>query len=204
MNLSDSDVRLKHGQITDTASFPATPARSAMPAWYADLLDSVAQRITTGRPRAIAAANHELLATYWGIGRDILDRQSEEGWGTKVIDRLSTDLRGRFPDGRGYSPRNLKYMRAFAAAWPDFTVVQAGLAQLPWYHQIALIEKLDDPDQRRWYAAAAVEQGWSRDVLVHHIDGRLHERCGKAITNFTATLPPADSDQAQQATRDPY
>jgi len=204
MNADDRSARLARDGVNGGASFPITPTRSIMPGWYPDLLDSVAQKITSGRQHAIAAANRELLATYWGIGRDILDRQGEEGWGAKVIDRLSADLRTRFPDGRGYSPRNLKYMRAFAAAWPDLAIVQAGLAQLPWYHQIALIEKLDDPDQRQWYAAAALDQGWSRDVLVHHIEGRLHERCGKAITNFSSTMPPADSDQAQQATRDPY
>jgi predicted nuclease of restriction endonuclease-like (RecB) superfamily len=95
-------------------------------------------------------------------------------------------------------------MRAFAAAWDASAIVQAPLARLPWYHHLALIEKLSDPDLRLWYAAAAIEYGWSRDILVHQIGTRLHERSGKAITNFTATLPPADSDQAQRATRDPY
>jgi len=188
----------------EAATFPETPSRFSMPPWYPELLLSVAQRVSTGRQRAIAAANQELLATYWGIGRDILDRQNEQGWGAKVIDRLSADLRERFPDARGFSPRNLKYMRAFAAAWPDHEIVQRSVALLPWRHQIALIEKLSDPDQRLWYAAAAVEYGWSRDILTHQIQGRLHERSGQAVTNFTATLPPSDSDQAQQATRDPY
>ena len=175
-----------------------------MPEWYPDLLTSVAGRIEGGGYRAIAAVNRELVVTYWAIGRDILDRQDEQGWGARIIDRLSADLREQFPRARGYSPRNLKYMRAFAAAWPDFSIVQASLAQLPWYHQIALIEKLSASDLRLWYAAAAVEYGWSRDVLAHHIEAGFRERSGKAITNFTATLPPADSDQAQQATRDPY
>lgn len=121
-----------------------------------------------------------------------------------MIDRLSADLRQRFPGARGYSPRNLKYMRAFAAAWPDREVVQESLAQLPWYHQIALIEKLDSTDQRLWYAAAALDKGWSRGVLVIQIERRLHERAGKAISNFRETLPEPDSDFAQQATRDPY
>ncbi|HEY8788266.1 MAG TPA: PDDEXK nuclease domain-containing protein [Actinopolymorphaceae bacterium] len=179
-------------------------ANPIMPGWYPDLLASVADRVERGQRQAIGAVNRELVLTYWAIGRDILDRQDEEGWGTKVIDRLSTDLRRQFTDARGYSPRNLKYMRAFAAAWPDIEIVQRSVAQLPWRHQIALIEKLTDPDSRLWYAAAAIEDGWSRDILVHHVDGRLRERSGKAITNFTATLAPADSDQAQQATRDPY
>lgn len=174
-----------------------------MPKWYPGLLASVSRRVFTGRQRAIVAANQELLATYWAIGHDILDRQDEQGWGAKVIDRLSADLGEAFPDSRGYSPRNLKYMRAFAAAWPDFAIVQRSVAQLPWRHQIALIEKLAEPDLRLWYATAAVEYGWSRDILAHQIESRLHERSGKAVTNFTATLPPADSEQAQQATTSP-
>lgn len=175
-----------------------------MPAWYPDLLAVVAERVAAGRSRAIAAANRELLATNWAIGNDILERQQGEGWGARVIDRLSADLQEQFPDARGFSPRNLKYMRAFAEAWPDPSIVQGTLAQLTWYHQIALMEKLSDPGLRLFYAAAAVENGWSRDVMAYQIRTRFHDRAGKAITNFTATMPPADSDLAQQATRDPY
>lgn len=185
-------------------AFRGTPPASILPGWYPELLASVTEHVSTGHRRAVAAANTELLAAYWAIGRAILERQHEEGYGTKVIDRLSADLRERFPEARGYSPRNLKYMRAFAAAWPDQGVVQGPLAQLPWYHQIALIEKLDRSDQRLWYAAAALDEGWSRGVLVIQIERRLHERAGKAISNFRETLPEPDSDLAQQATRDPY
>jgi predicted nuclease of restriction endonuclease-like (RecB) superfamily len=175
-----------------------------MPAWYPDLLAVVSGRVVAGRSQAIAAASRELLATNWAIGNDILGRQREEGWGARVIDRLSADLQERFPDSRGFSPRNLKYMRAFAEAWPDPDFVQRSVALLPWRHHVALLEKLHDPELRLFYAAAAIENGWSRDVLAHHIRTRFHDRAGKAITNFTATLPPADSDLAQQATRDPY
>ncbi|BCI82034.1 hypothetical protein MTY66_36590 [Mycolicibacterium sp. TY66] len=180
------------------------PVQSVTPDWYQELLDAVAHRVRAGRQRAVAAANQQLVATYWAVGKEILARQDAEGWGTRVIDRLSADLRERFPDAKGFSPRNLKYMRAFAAAWPGGPIVQAGLAQLPWYHHIALLDKLESSDLRLWYAQAALEEGWSRNVLVHHIDGRLHERAGQAITNFARTLPPTDSDLAQQATRDPY
>lgn len=180
------------------------PAAHAMPGWYPQLLASVAEHVSTGHRRAVAAANTQLLATYWSIGREILARQESEGWGTRIIDRLSVDLRSRFPGARGFSPRNLRYMRALAAAWPDESIVQGALAQLPWYHHIALLEKVHDADQRRWYAAAAVEEGWSRDVLALQIAGRLHERAGRAVTNFTRALPQQDSDLAQQATRDPY
>ncbi len=175
-----------------------------MPGWYPALLDSVAERVATGQRRAIRAVNSELIATYWAIGNDILDRQEREGYGTRVIDRSSADLRERFPSAKGFSPRNLKYMRAFADAWSASEVVQAPLAQLPWYHHIALLDKLKDRDLRLWYAAAAVDEGWSGRLLMHKIEGRLHERSGKAISNFAATLPPADSDMVQQATKDPY
>ena len=184
--------------------FAGVEPSSTMPPWYGELLGSVSRHVSTGRRRAVAAVTNQLVVTYWHIGREILDRQDAEGYGTKVIDRLSADLKRAFPDATGFSPRNLKYMRAFAAAWPDLEVVQRSVAQLPWRHQVALLDKLDDPEIRRWYAAEAVDQGWSRDVLAFQIDTRLRERSGRAITNFAATLPPEQSDLAQQATKDPY
>ncbi|WP_006246057.1 PDDEXK nuclease domain-containing protein [Mycolicibacterium tusciae] len=185
-------------------AFPTALARASTPEWYPDLLDAISDCVHTGRQRAITAANQELVATYWAVGKEILARQDAEGWGARVIDRLSADLRKRFPGTSGFSPRNLKYMRAFAAAWPDAEIVQRSVAQLPWRHNVALLDKLGDADLRLWYAQASVEHGWSRDVLVHHIEGRFHQRAGKAITNFARTLPPPDSDLAQQSTRDPY
>ena len=199
--MSDSRSR---GRASAAIHVGDVPAGTSLPAWYPELLDSVSAHISQGHRLAVRAANAELLFTYWSIGREILDRQDQEGYGTKVVDRLSGDLNQRFPDARGYSPRNLKYMRAFAAAWPDFEVVQRSVAQLPWRHQIALLEKLPTPDLREWYAAAAVENGWSRDLLAFHIETGFNQRVGKAITNFAATLPPERSDLAQQATRDPY
>jgi len=193
-----------HHMNDKTPRFESAPARSSLPSWYPELLDKVSEHVAVGHRRAVSAANREMLLSYWTIGREILDRQHEEGWGTKVIDRLSTDLKTRFPGATGYSPRNLKYMRAFAAAWPDPAIVQCGVAQLPWRHHIALLDKLNDPDLRLWYAAAAVDRGWSRDVLALHIDARFHERAGKAVTNFATAMPPEESDLAQQATRDPY
>jgi predicted nuclease of restriction endonuclease-like (RecB) superfamily len=145
-----------------------------------------------------------MVMLYWEMGRTILARQSSEGWGARVIDRLSADLRRTFPDMQGLSARNLKYMRAFAAAWPDRAIVQEPLAQLPWYHHLALLEKLKDPTQRLWYARRAMEHGWSHNILVLQIENCAHERHGKAITNFPDTLPPADSDMAAQVFKDPY
>jgi predicted nuclease of restriction endonuclease-like (RecB) superfamily len=179
-------------------------AAAVLPADYAPLLAEIKARVQAARVRAGLAANRELLALYWDIGRLILDRQREEGWGARVIDRLAADLQTEFPGRQGFSPRNLKYMRAFAQAWPEKPIVQGPLAQLPWYHHLALLDKLDNSAHRLWYAAKAVERGWSRDVLALQIEGGLHARQGKAVTNFKATLPPTQSDLAQGITKDPY
>ena len=156
---------------------------SDYPAFLADLKD----RIRTAHVKAGLAVNRELVLLYWRIGRDILTRQGGEGWGAKVIERLSHDLRVAFPEMKGFSPRNLKYMRAFAEAWPEETIVQGLLAQLTWYHNIAILEKIIAPEQREWYIHKAVEHGWSRNVLTAQIESRLFERQGRAPTNFERT-----------------
>jgi predicted nuclease of restriction endonuclease-like (RecB) superfamily len=140
---------------------------------------------------------------YWSIGRDILSRQQEQGWGAKVIDRLSLDLRRAFPDTQGFSPRNLKYMRAFAQVWQDEAIVQQVAAQIPWFHNCVLLNKVKDPQQRLWYVQATQEYGWSRAVLEHQIETGLYARQGKALTNFERTLPSPQSDLAQQTLKDP-
>lgn len=177
---------------------------TAPPDGYADWLADLKERIHTAQQRATLAVNRELVLLYWQIGRDILARQAEQGWGAKVIERLANDLRAAFPDMKGFSPRNLKYMRAFAEAWPDAAIVQEVLAQLPWYHHLALLDKLDSTESRRWYAAKAIEYHWSRNILVMQIETRLLERTGKAVTNFTASLPKPQSDLARESLKDPY
>ncbi len=175
-----------------------------IPEGYTEWLDELKARVHGARQRAALAVNRELVALYWHIGSDILARQARQGWGAKVIDRLSQDLRSAFPDIKGFSPRNLKYMRAFAEAWPDREIVQGVLAQLPWYHQLALLDKLPGPEERKWYAAMAIEHNWSRNVLVMQIESRLLERKGNAVTNFAATLPKPQSDLARETLKDPY
>lgn len=171
---------------------------------YAALLAGIKERIERSQLRAAVAVNRELVRLYWAIGTEISRRQREEGWGTKVIENLSRDLKRSFPEMEGLSLRNLKYMRAFAEAWPDEAIVQAALAQITWYHNITLIEKVKNPDERLWYAQQAVENGWSRNVLVMQIEGGLFRRQGKALTNFGQTLPAPQSDLAQQLLKDPY
>ncbi len=171
---------------------------------YQDLLSLLKGRIRTAQVRAAASVNQELVLLYWGIGKEILARQRQDGWGTGVIERLSKDLRSEFPDMQGLSPRNLGYMKAFADAWPDESILQAPLAKLTWYHNLTLLEKVKPPEERLWYARQAIEHGWSRNILVIHIESGLYRRQGKALTNFQATLPPPQSDLAEQLLKDPY
>ena len=198
------DQRLTRGRARPEASFPIAPAKATVPQEYAAALATIKTRIRQERLRVVLSANAAMILLYWDIGNTILDRQKRAGWGAKVIDRLAADLREAFPDMKGFSPRNLKYMRAFAAAWPERAIVQASLAQIPWYHHIALLEKLDNPVERLWYVRQVIEQGWSHNILALQIQARVHARQGKALTNFTATLPPSESDLATQVFKDPY
>ena len=198
------EKRRSLGRARAEALFPVAVPLSHLPDDYVAFFHEIKQRIQQERLKAIMAANAAMVLLYWDIGQSILERQNREGWGSQVIDRLSTDLRQAFPEMSGFSPRNLKYMRAFAVAWPDRAIVQGTLAQITWYHNLTLLEKLDDPTIRLWYVRYIIEYGWSRNILALQIASRRHERQGKALTNFQATLPPAESDMAAQAFKDPY
>lgn len=174
------------------------------PEGYGEWLTDLKGRIHNAQQRATLAVNRELVLLYWQIGNDILSRQAQQGWGAKVIECLAQDLRTAFPEMKGFSPRNLKYMRAFAESWPDAAIVQQAVAQLPWGHNLVLLDKLPGPETRRWYAAKAIEHNWSRNILVMQIETRLLERSGKAVTNFQASLPAAQSDLARESLKDPY
>lgn len=167
-------------------------------------MKSIKERIQTAQVRAAVAVNQQLVVLYWGIGKEILSRQAQEGWGKNVIPRLSKDLSSEFPEMKGLSPRNLGYMKAFAEAWPDEAILQEPLAKLTWFHNLTLLEKIKTEEERLWYAQAAIEHGWSRNVLVIQIEAGLYGRQGKAITNFTKALPAPQSDLAQQLLKDPY
>jgi len=171
---------------------------------YLNLLKRLKEEIKAAQIRAALAVNKELVLLYWSIGKEILARQQEEGWGAKVIDQLSKDLHAAFPEMQGLSPRNLKYMRSLAEAWPDRSIVQEPLAQLTWYHNITLLEKVKGEIERLWYARQAIENGWSRNVMTIQIESGLYRRQGKAVTNFRTTLPDPQSDLAQQLIKDPY
>ena len=194
----------KRSPQDDEARFPSPPARAQMPGDYADVLADIKQRISQRRIRAVAAANAELVMLYWEIGGVIQQKVEGGKWGTKVIERLSHDLRELHPQMRGLSTRNLRYMVAFAQAFADRAIVQQAAAQLPWGHVMRLLDRVKDPQARLWYARQVLAEGWSRAVLDLQIDGQAHLRSGQALTNFDTALPPEDSDLAQQAFKDPY
>jgi len=171
---------------------------------YATLLASIKERIQTAQVRAVLAVNRELVLLYWAIGKDILLRQDQEGWGKNVIGRLAKDLKSQFPAMQGLSPRNLGYMKAFAEAWPEEVILQQAAAKLPWFHNCVLLDKVKGSEKRLWYIRQAFENGWSRNVLILHIEADLYQRQGKALTNFSRTLPAPQSDLAQQLLKDPY
>ncbi len=175
-----------------------------IPPDYGEWLADLKSRIHLAQQRASLVVNQELITLYWQLGKDILARQSEQGWGAKVIERLSRDLRSAFPEMKGFSRANLLYMRAFAEAWPDFSIVQQAVGRLPWGHNIVLLTRLKDIEWRLAYARGAIKHGWSRNVLNLHIEGRRLEREGKALTNFDLRLPKPQSDLAREALKDPY
>jgi len=186
------------------AAVKTATAQPPVPADYGRWLSDLKTRIAAARVRAAVSANRELVLLYWDIGREIVDRFERGGWGAKVVEQLSHDLKSAYPDMKGFSLRNLRYMRSFAQAWPDREMLQQAAATLPWGHVMVLLDQLSTPQEREWYARAAVEHGWSRNVLVHQIDSRLIARSGAAITNFAATLPSPKSELAQQLTKDPH
>ena len=175
-----------------------------MPADYGQWLADIKNRVLAARQQAALAVNAELVSLYWHIGRDILQRQAAQGWGSKVIDRLGRDLREAFPEMKGFSRANLLYMRAFAEAWTDFEIVQQSVGQLPWGHNVLLINRIKEQEARLFYVQKAIAENWSRATLEVHIKNRLHERQGKAVTNFAARLPAPTSALAQETLKDPY
>jgi len=205
---------------------PALP----LPADYGTWLASLKSRIQGSRQRALLSANAEQISLYHDIGRDILERQRREGWGAKVIDQLSSDLRAAFPEMRGLSSRNLKYMKFFAEHCPNrqFVLQSAPKAappsigqqsaaqlpatqttpalsdQLPWFHIVTLLTKLTDPALRHWYAVQAIQHAWPRDTLTVQIKNQLHLRQGMAVTNFDQRLEPPQAGLATEILKDPY
>jgi len=197
-------TRGSRGKTREGAIFPVSQPRAGLPRDYTETLSAIKQRIQQERLRVVLTANSAMVLLYWDIGRMILDRQERQGWGARVIDRLAADLREGYPDMKGFSARNLLFMRSFAEACPDAEKVKQLVSQLPWGHVIRLLQRVKEPEVREWYIRKSIEHGWSRSILELQIDGRAQKRHGSALTNFKATLPPADSDMAAQVFKDPY
>ena len=175
-----------------------------LPSDYGRWIQSIKDRVRNAQFRAMVAVNVELMLLYWDIGRAILDRQAAEGWGTKVVQRIATDLAAEFPGAKGFSLRNLKYMRAFAEAWPNREFVQQVVAQISWGNNVVLLDRVKDIEQRKAYARLAAENGWSRSTLVREIANNAASNFGRATNNFALTMPIADSEAAIRAIRDSY
>jgi predicted nuclease of restriction endonuclease-like (RecB) superfamily len=187
------------------------------PAGYFELLDDLKNRIRAARVRATLSVNREMITLYWEIGKSIVERQRDEGWGRSVVERLSHDVQSEFPGIGGFSVQNIWKMRAFYLAWTevisnlsqpvrelDGKNLPQAIGAIPWGHNTELIFKLKDPKERLWYAMMVIEMGWSRVILVHQIESGLYQRQGRAVTNFERALPPPQSDLAQQSLKDPY
>jgi predicted nuclease of restriction endonuclease-like (RecB) superfamily len=171
---------------------------------YPSLLSDLKTQIRVARTKAALAVNKELVLLYWSIGKRILEQQALQGWGAKVILQLAADLRLEFPDMQGLSRTNLLYMRAFAEAYPNLEFVQQLVGQLPWGHNVRLLDKVKDTQTREWYIRACIQNGWSRPILELQIETKLHERQGKAVHNFERTLPAPHAELAAQMLKDPY
>ena len=196
--------RKQRGKEKEKVVFPIAENLSAMPENYRNFIEEIKKQIRHERLKTVMSANKSMILMYWNIGNSILERQASEGWGAKVIDRMSHDLKESFPDMSGFSPRNLKYMRKFADAWQDIEIVQRTVAQIPWRSNITLLDKLKDPELRLWYAQKTIENGFGKDMLVFQIESSLHLREGNAVSNFKNALPPIESDMAAQSFKDPY
>ncbi len=171
---------------------------------YQTFLENLKQRVYQSRYQAARHVNKELIILYHHIGLEILRQQKEQGWGAKVIDQLSKDLHAEFPEIKGFSPRNLKYMQKFAAEIPGLEIVQQVVAQIPWGHITHLLDRIADFQTRLWYIQKTIENGWSRNILVMQIEAKLHKRQGQAVTNFKDKLPLPQSDVTHHTLKDPY
>lgn len=192
-------------------SFPQAPKRKPrtgldrlLPEDYAELLEDLKMRVRSAQIKAATAVNRELIALYLYMGRQLADRRQSSVWGDKTVERLAADLRSAFPGMSGFSRSNLFAMRQVYLAWADAPeTVQQLVGQIPWGHHLVLL-RLKSCEARIWYLGQAVSYGWSRAVLILQIEGRLFERQGKALTNFSHTLPPPQSDLARGVLKDPY
>lgn len=170
---------------------------------YRDVFEKLKNDIQQSQLRAALSITKELTLLYWRSGKVLLEKTEREGWGAKTLDRLARDLKAEFPDVTGFSRRNLHYMRKFAESYPDPNCAAAA-AQIPWGHNMLLLDRVKDPDKMLWYIQQTIKGGWSRSALEDWVESNLYNRKGKALTNFKNTLPMAQSDLAEEILKDPY
>lgn len=174
---------------------------------YKNFLQEIKNRIKATRLRAALAANQEVIKFYWEIGKLIIEKQKASNWGDKLIDALAIDLKKSFPDTQGFSRSNLHSMRKFAESYTSLAIVQALPGQLPWTHNLVLLERVKTSAARQWYAQQAIENGWSYRILIMHIKEKLYEHQGRKVvktTNFQLKLPSPQSELAEETIKDPY
>lgn len=172
---------------------------------YIEWLGDLKSEIKRTQIKAVLSANKEVILLYWEIGKELYEKQENEGWGNSVVDSLEKDLVAEFPDLKGFSRRNLFYMKGFYRFYKsDFIKVQQLVAQIPWGHNILIYSKSGSVDEALFYLSETIENSWSRSILDMQIVTNLYLRQGKAITNFTNTLPSPESDLANQSLKDPY
>lgn len=204
IELQKNNNRKGFADSKNRARFTAPPEMIEMGIEYSDFLSALIKKVSETRIKTVLDANSSMILLYWNIGDMILKKQNEYGWGAKVIDRISFDLKKKFPEMKGFSPRNLKYMRKFAEVWKDKAIVQQVVAQIPWHSNIVLLEKLTDNESRIWYAKMTIKNGWSSNVLDIQIQSNAITRIGKAINNFEVSLPDENSDLITSTFKDPY
>ena len=170
---------------------------------YKEIFENIKQEVLKSQYRAMQVVNKELIFMYWHIGKIIVENSK---WGNKFIDSLSIDLKLEFPEVNGFSVRNLKYMKKMAEEYPNFEFVQQAVAQIPWGHNIILLDKVKNIEERKWYIKQSIINGWSRSLLTMQIESKLYERqvIAEKVTNFPTTLPDIQSDLAVQTIKDPY
>lgn len=187
-----------------TKKTPASVGLSSLvPLDYSEFLIEIKSQIQTAQLKAAASVNRELTSLYWDIGKKLSRKTSLGGWGSKTVERLAQDLAGAFPGVAGFSKRNLELMRQFAVSYPK-GICETAVSQIPWGHNILLMQRLSSYEERLWYAQHTIKNGWSRNVLVMWIESELHKRKGKAVNNFALTLPEPHSDLAVESLKDPY
>lgn len=170
---------------------------------YAQILNSLKSAVRESRQKAVLAVNTQLLTLYWNIGNTVSQQVQQANWGSKTVEKLANDLRSEFPDMKGFSLRNIQYMRLFAETYPDIQFTQQAVAQIPWGHHVLLMDKIKDSETALFYVHKVIENGWSRDILSLQIKANLHERQGKSISNFDKAVN-YQSDLIKQTFKDPY